>query len=95
MLLFVLARLWVLMTEDEMSLDMTQHKSGSSYKYTKDTNLCAWASEVRTKHDNPGSLVIEFLSASMEAIFEQFDVSAATITAFLVLHLILNDKWVF
>jgi hypothetical protein len=57
-----------------------------------ETNLCARTSEVRTKHDNPGRLVIEFLSARLEAILKQFDVSTATIAALLVFNLILNDK---
>lgn len=59
---------------------------------TEKTNLCAWASKVRTKHNNPRSLVVEFLPARLETILEQFDVSATTIAALLVLNLILNDK---
>lgn len=58
----------------------------------EETNLCAWASKVRAKHNNPRSLVVEFLSASLEAILEQFDVSAATIAALLVLNLVLDDE---
>ncbi len=57
-----------------------------------ETNLCARTSEVRTKHDNPGRLVIEFLSTRLEAILKQFDVSTTTIAALLVFNLILNDK---
>jgi hypothetical protein len=63
-------------------------------KYTtEEMNLCAWASEVRTEHDNPGSLVRKFLSTGLEAILEQFQVSTAAVATLLVFNLILNDEW--
>ena len=58
----------------------------------RETNLCARTSEVRTKHDDPGSLVRELFSTSLEAILEQFDVSATAVATFLVFDLILNDE---
>jgi hypothetical protein len=59
----------------------------------RETNLCARTSEVRTEHDDPGSIVRELLSTSLEAILEQFEVSATAIATFLVFDLILNDEW--
>ena len=57
------------------------------------TNLCAWASEVRTEHDDPGCLVRKFLSTSLETVLEQFEVSTAAVATLLVFNLILNDEW--
>jgi hypothetical protein len=37
-------------------------------------------------------MVIEILSTGLETIFEQLDVSTATVTARLILHLILNNQ---
>jgi len=56
------------------------------------TNLCARASEIRTKHDDPRSLVREFLSTGLEAIFEQLKVSTTAVATLLVFYLILNDE---
>lgn len=59
----------------------------------EETNLCARASEVRAKHNNPGSVVRKFFSTSLEAILEQFEVSTAAVATLLVFNLILNDEW--
>ena len=92
MLLFVLARLRVFMTENEMNLGNRHSiKSGVPSRQVE-TNLCARASEIGTEHDNPGSLVREFFSASLEAILEQFEVSTATVATLLVFNLVLNDE---
>jgi hypothetical protein len=58
----------------------------------RETNLCARASEVRTEHDNPGSLIREFFSTSLEAILEQFEVSTTAVATLLVFNLVLNDE---
>ena len=58
----------------------------------RETNLCARTSEIRTEHDDPRSLVRELFSTSLEAILEQFDVSATAVATFLVFDLILNDE---
>lgn len=95
MFLFVLAGLRAFMTEDEMELGKGKRHSKKSVvpsKQERETNLCARASEVRTEHDDPGSIVRELLSTSLEAIFEQFDVSATAVTTLLVFDLILNDE---
>jgi hypothetical protein len=91
--LFVLARLRAFMAEDKMKLD--EHDKiqiRSILRRDRGTNLCAWTSEVRTKHDNPGSVVREFLSTSLEAILKEFEVATATVATLLVLDFILNDK---
>ena len=61
------------MTEDEMELGKGKGRSKKldvPSWYERETNLCARASEVRTEHDDPGSLVRELLSTSLEAILE-------------------------
>ena len=94
MFLFVLAGLRAFMTEDEMELGKgkTQQKSAVSSRQESKTNLCARASEVRTEHDDPGSFVRELLPTSLEAILEQFEVSATTVATLLIFDLILNDE---
>ena len=95
MFFFVLAGLRAFMTEDEMELGKGKgHSKKSVVSSRKDgeTNLCARASEIRTEHDDPGSIVRELLSTSLEAILEQFEVSATAVATFLVFHLILNDE---
>ena len=95
MFLFVLAGLLALMTEDEMELGREKRHSTKSVvlsRQERETNLCAGASEVRTKHDDPGSIIRELLSTSLEAILEQFEVSTTAVATFLVLDLILNDE---
>ena len=94
MFLFVLARLRVFMAEDEVKLDEHDNiQIRSILESDRGSNLCAWTSEVRTKHDDPGSVVREFLSASLEAVLKEFEVATATVATLLVLDLILNDKW--
>jgi len=93
--LFVLAGLLALMTEDEMELGREKRHSTKSVvpsKQERENNLCAGASEVRTEHDDPGSIIRELLSTSLEAILEQFEVSTTAVATFLVLDLILNDE---
>jgi len=83
------------MTEDEMELGKGKghnKKSVVTSRQERETNLGARASEVRTEHDDPGSVVRELLSTSLEAILEQFEVSATAVATFLVFHLILNDE---
>lgn len=95
MFLFVLAGLLALMTEDEMELGREKRHSTKSVvpsKQERENNLCAGASEVRTEHDDPGSIIRELLSTSLEAILEQFEVSTTAVATFLVLDLILNDE---
>ena len=58
----------------------------------RETNLCARASEVRAEHDDPGSVVRELLSTSLEAILEQFKVSTTAVATLLVFDFILNDE---
>ena len=62
-------------------------------RHEKEINLCARASEVRTEHDDPGSLVRELLSTSLEAVLEQFEVSTTTVATLLIFDFILNDEW--
>lgn len=96
MFLFVLAGLRAFMTEDEMELGKGKRHSKKSVvasRQERETNLCARASEVRTEHDDPGSVVRELLSTSLEAILEKFEVSATAVATFLVFDLILNDEW--
>jgi hypothetical protein len=73
-------------------MNMTTHKSDRFYGTTKETNLCSRTSEVRTKHNNPGGLVREFLSACLEAILEEFEVTTAAVATLLVFDLVLDDK---
>jgi hypothetical protein len=83
------------MTEDEMELGKGKGNSKKSVvpsRQERKTNLCARAREVRTEHDDPGSLVRELLSTSLEAILEQFEVSATAVATLLVFDLILNDE---
>ena len=54
------------------------------------THLVTRAGQVRTKHDHPRGRVREFLAARLEAILEQLDVTTTTVSALLVLHLVLN-----
>jgi hypothetical protein len=58
----------------------------------RETNLCARASEVGAEHDDPGSVVGELLSTSLEAILEQFEVSTTAIATLLIFDLILDDE---
>jgi hypothetical protein len=93
--LFVLAGLWAFVTEDEMELGKGERhskKSAVPSRQERETNLCARTSEVRTEHDDPGSLVRKFLSTSLEAILEQFEVSTTAVATLLVFDLILNDE---
>jgi hypothetical protein len=93
--LFVLAGLRAFMTEDEMELGKGKRhskKSAVPHTHERETNLCAWAGKVRTEHDDPGSLVRELLSTSLEAILEQFEVSTTAVATLLVFDLILNDE---
>ena len=95
MFLFILAGLRAFMTEDEMDLGRGNGHSKKSVvpsRQEKESNLCARASEVRTEHDDPGSLVRELLSTSLEAILEQFEVSTTAVATLLVFDLILNDE---
>ena len=95
MFLFVLAGLGAFMTEDEMELGKGKRHSKKSVvpsRQERETNLCARASEIRTEHDDPGSLVRKLFSTSLEAILEQFEVSATAVATFLVFDLILNDE---
>ena len=57
-----------------------------------DTHLGARARQVRTKHDGPGSLVVELLAAGLETILEEFDVATTAVAALLVLDLVLDDE---
>lgn len=96
MFLFVLAGLRAFMTEDEMELGKGKRHSKKSVvvsRQERETDLCARASEVRAEHDDPGSVVRELLSTSLEAILEKFEVSATAVATFLVFDLILNDEW--
>lgn len=94
MFLFVLAGLRAFMTENEMDLGKGHSdKSVVVRRHDRETNLCARASEVRTEHDDPGSLVRKLLSASLKAILEEFEVSTTAVATFLVFDLILNDEW--
>jgi hypothetical protein len=61
-------------------------------RHNWETNLCTRASEVRTEHDDPGSIVRELLSTGLETILEQFEVSTTAIATLLVFYLILNDE---
>lgn len=95
MFLFVLAGLRAFMTEDEMELGKGKGQSKKSVvlsRRVRETNLCARASEVRTEHDDPRSVVRELLSTSLEAILEEFEVSTTAVATFLVFDLILNDE---
>jgi len=50
------------------------------------------ASEIRTKHDDPRSLVRELGGARLETVLEKFDVAATAVSALLVLDFVLNDQ---
>ena len=91
MLLLVFASLWAFVAEDEVNLD-NKSQTGLVDCTKKKTNLCPRASKVRTKHNNPWSLVRKLLAARLEAILEQLDVTTTAIAALLVLDLVLNDK---
>ncbi len=56
------------------------------------THLSARAGHVRAKHNGPRSLVVELLARSLEAVFEELEVTATAVAALLVLDLILDDK---
>ena len=56
------------------------------------THLVARASQVRTKHDGPGSLVVELLAAGLETILKELDVATTAVAALLVLDLVLDDQ---
>lgn len=57
-----------------------------------EVDLGARAGQVRPEHDCPRRLVIELLATRLEAILKELDVTATTITAVLVLHLILDNE---
>ncbi len=93
MFLFVFASLWVLMAEDKVNLnDKAEEIRQFRRKPKKKKNLCARASKIGTKHDNPWSLVGKLLAASLETVLEQLEVTTTAITALLVLDLVLNDE---
>src|ERR1700722_3451436 len=64
----------------------------SLWRVSSMAHLGSGTGEIRAEHDNPWCVIREFLSASLEAIFEEFEVTAAAHTTFLILDLILNDQ---
>ena len=57
------------------------------------THLGARASQVRTKHDSPWSLVRELLASCLETVLEELEVATTAVAALLVLELILHNEW--
>ena len=60
-----------------------------------EVNFSAWARQIRTEHDSPGSLVIKLFSTLNKVLFEKFKVTTTAVTSILVLDFILNNKWFF
>lgn len=56
------------------------------------TDLGAGASEIGAEHDGPGGRVRKLLSAGLEAIFEELDITATAVAAVLVLYFVLDDQ---
>lgn len=95
-LLFVLARDRVFMTENEVQLCHGKHVSELACLAARlENNLVPWAGQVGTKHNHPRSRVREFLPTRLEAILEQLDVTTTAVSALLVLHFILNHEGLF
>ena len=55
-------------------------------------HLGSRASEIRTKHDDPRSLIRELGGARLETVLEKLDVSTAAVSTLLVLDFVLNDQ---
>jgi hypothetical protein len=64
----------------------------TSEQIVRATYLRTGAGEIRTEHDHPWCMIIEVLSAGLETIFKQLDVSTATVTTFLILDFVLNNQ---
>lgn len=91
-LLLKLASDWVLVTEDEVNLEITLCQNDHmNIARTSETHLCSGASQVGTKHDGPRSLVRKLLTCGLETIFKQLKVATTAVAALLVLDLILDN----
>jgi hypothetical protein len=56
------------------------------------THLGSGASKIRTKHDDPRSLIREFPGARLETVFKKLDVTTTTVATLLILDFVLNDQ---
>lgn len=50
------------------------------------------ASEIRTKHDDPRSLIRELPGARLEAVLKKLDIASTAVSTLLVLDFILHDQ---
>ena len=94
-LLFELASLGVLVTEDEVDLGSQSCSQVNVCPRThvlSDTYLGTRTCQVRTEHDCPRCLVRELLARCLESILKELHVSTTTVTALLVLNLVLYDE---
>ena len=92
MLLLELASDGVLVAEDKVNLWRAPSTRVLSISSNPNTRLGARARQVRTKHDGPGSLVVELLAAGLETILKELDVATTAVAALLVLDLVLHDQ---
>lgn len=93
MLLLVLTRDRVFVTEDEVHLEKASLEHYSHQQ--ANSNLGSRASQIRTEHDHPWRLVVELLATRLETIFQELHVTTAAVAALLVLDLVLDDERLF
>ena len=65
---------------------------GVTREGTRDAHLCTRACQVRTEHDHPWCSIGELLSAGLEAILKEFQITATAVAAFLIFDFVLNDE---